>query len=305
VFLVGSARTGSTVLRKLLNRSDRICLASETHFFRWAKRSGFSAMLRANRAASGGVDERLVDDVVSRLYSPGFWIWLHRKVPPETMRERLLTTDLTERDIFATLIELYRERGCENNSVMDVIEGEKTPQHLYNVPALVEWFPECKIIHTFRDPRGIYASQLRQVQRSRWGPREALTRFLPERVADALLGPYQLVHTTLAWRDAVRLHFRYQELLGDRYILVRFEDLVARPDAELRRVCAFLGVPFHPNMLEGVDMVGSGYHDERHVGAGVDPAAADRWRSHVRPVVKTWFSVAFGGALRALGYPRG
>lgn len=261
-------------------------------------------MLRARGSSRRGADERVVDDVVSRLYAPGFWIWLHRKVPPALMRERLLATDMTERAIFATLIELYRERGCANNSGTDVIEGEKTPQHLYNVPTLDEWFPGCKIVHTFRDPRGIYASQLKQIQRSRWGPKEALARFLPERAADLLLAPYQLVHTTLAWRDAVKLHFKYRKLMGDRYILVRFEDLVTQPETELRRLCTFLGVPFQPTMLEGVDVVGSGYHDERHVGLGIDPSAADRWRSHVRPVVNTWFSLAFGRALQALGYPR-
>jgi omega-hydroxy-beta-dihydromenaquinone-9 sulfotransferase len=302
LFLVGCARTGSTVLRSVLNRSDLVCLASETHFFRWAKRSGLSAKLDAVRSAADGVDDGLVDDVISRLYSPGFWPWLRRNVPPEVVHRRLSASSLTEQAIFSMLIELYRERGCRSGR--DVIEGEKTPQHLYNVETFVEWFPGCRIIHTFRDPRGIFASQLRQLQRGRWGPKGALRRFLPERVADAILTPYQLAHTTWRWRDAVRLHRKYQALLGDRYTMVRFEDLVAQPEAEVRRMCHFLSVPFQPSMLEGVDMVGSGFHAERHIGAGLDASAAERWRSHVHPIVSTWFSLVFRGALREFGYSR-
>jgi hypothetical protein len=250
------------------------------------------------------VDDRLVDDVVSRLYSRDSWNWPRRNVPRDVMHQRLSGTALTERAVLATLIELYRERGCGSNTRSDVIEGEKTPQHLYNVETLVEWFPGCKIIHTFRDPRGIFASHLNQLKRSRWGKREALTRFLPERLADAILTPYQVAHTTWRWRDAVRLHRKYQALLGDRYLMVRFEDLVTQPEVEVRRICRFLSVPFRQSMLEGIDMVGSGSHDERHVGAGLDPSAAERWRSEVHPIVRTWFSVLFRDALRGLGYSR-
>jgi hypothetical protein len=302
-FIVGCARTGSTVLRKIVNRSDRVCLASETHFFRWARRSGLSARLRTPRPAIGA-DERLLDEVVLRLYAPDFWIWLRRKVPREVMYERLSKTNLSEQAVFSTLIALYRELGCEGNT-SDVIGGEKTPQHLYNVETLLEWFPNCRIIHTFRDPRGIFASSLQQVRRSRWGPKEALRRFVPEGVADAVLTPYQVAHTTVRWSDAVRLHYRYQRLLGDHYIMVRFEDLVSQPELEVRRICDFLSVPFQRAMLEDVDMVGSGYHEERHIGAGLDPAAADRWRAHIHPVVEAWFSIRFSRALRALGYSRG
>lgn len=304
LFLVGCARTGTTVLRKVLNRSDRVCLASETHFFRWAKRSGLSAQLEVARSATDEVDDGLVGDVVSRLYSPGFWPWLRRNVPRDVMDQRLSATALTEQAVFRTLIELYRERGCGSNKGPDVIEGEKTPQHLYNVETFVEWFPGCRIIHTFRDPRAIFASHLRQLQRSRWGPKQALLRFLPERVADAILTPYQLAHTTWRWRDAVRLHRKYEALLGDRYMMVRFEDLVTQPEAEVRRMCQFLSIPFQQPMLEDVDMVGSGFHAERHVGAGLDPSAAGRWRSHVHPLVRTWFSMVFRHALRDFGYSR-
>ncbi len=43
--------------------------------------------------------------------------------------------------------------------------GEKTPTHYKYVPTLLEWYPEAKIIHTFRDPRAILVSQLKKMQK--------------------------------------------------------------------------------------------------------------------------------------------
>ena len=40
VFIVGLPRTGSTLLRTLLNRSDRVSIAAETHFLHQFARLG-------------------------------------------------------------------------------------------------------------------------------------------------------------------------------------------------------------------------------------------------------------------------
>jgi amino acid adenylation domain-containing protein len=76
---------------------------------------------------------------------------------------------------------------------------------------------------------------------------------------------------------------------GRRHRL-RFEDLVRDPEAELRRLCAGLGLDYHPDMAEpyreararmtdGVHAEGGMLGDMKfHQHRGVDPAAAERWR---------------------------
>ncbi|HXG40435.1 MAG TPA: sulfotransferase [Candidatus Limnocylindrales bacterium] len=295
VFIVGCARTGSTLLRHLLNRHPRVAIASETHFFKLARRLGLEARLRAARPGDRAAIERVARD----LYRPEGWPWLARNVPPAELTDRLAAGEPTLRRLFTVLLELYaaRERPGETGPIL---LGEKTPEHLAMVPTLAEWFPRARFVHTFRDPRAIHASELRRRRGGHWGPKARLPR-AAGRLVDPLLGPLELVRTSLAWRDAAERDARYRRTLGERYLLVRFEDLVAQPEAAVRDVCGFLGLDWTPSILEGVDVVGSSFAASRHTGRGIDPTAAERWRT-LDPLTRAWYSLAFRGRLTRFGY---
>ena len=227
------------------------------------------------------------------------WPWIRRNVPDERLRADLLAGDLTERGVFVRLIELYVAGRCGARAR---IAGEKTPEHLSDVPALDGWFPEARFIHTFRDPRAIYASQLRRVREGRWGLKARLDR-LPAVLVDPLLAPVEALRTTVDWLRAARLHRRYRRQLGERYLLVRYEDLVTDPERELRRVCDFLGVSFDPSMIAEIDVVGSSFGTARHEGVGFDEQRATRWRQEVPAIGLGWFRLVAGRELRRFGYP--
>ena len=296
--MVGCARTGSTLLRHVLNRSPLVSIASETHFMAWSRHHRLADRLLAVRHAA---DRRTaLERLAHRFFEPDFWIWLRRNVTHEELVGRLIETDLTERAVFATLLELYGERRGGLASGEGVL-GEKTPAHLRDVPRLNAWFPNARFIHTFRDPRGIYASELRRLRQGRWGPKARLP-WLPPRLIDPLLAPAEAVSTLRAWHHASRLHRTYVALLGDRYRLVRFEDLVTSPELEVRAICEFIGIDFDRKLLEGVDVIGSSFADDRHAAAGFDPGAAERWRDEVHPIARSWFALALGRRLSRFGY---
>jgi hypothetical protein len=125
--------------------------------------------------------------------------------------------------------------------------------------------------------------------------------WFPGAVGDPLLTPIEMGHTALTWRRAARLDARYRRELGGRYLLVRFEDLIARPEVELQRVCAFLGIPFTQALLDA-RRTGSSYSDERHSGEGFDPGAADRWRRHISPAAARFLEGALGAEMARFGY---
>jgi hypothetical protein len=299
LFVVGSPRTGSTLLRHVLNRSPQICLASETHFLKSSRRLRLGERLAAVRQAPGERTRGDVDDLVRDLFGPAFWVWLRRNVEPDSFTERLLATDLTQRALFDLLLQLYVEVQCHDRPV--TIRGEKTPDHLYGVATLASWFPEARFIHTFRDPRAIYASRIVRSEDGRRGMKARLPG-VPSRVISPLLAPIEVVETSRVWLDAARLHRRHQRTLGQRYLLVRFEDLVTEPEATFRAVCEFIDIPFEAGMLEGTSVVGSSFEADRHASGGFDPRSVDRWRAHVHPLVRTWFGVVGRRELTRFGY---
>jgi hypothetical protein len=299
LFMVGCARTGSTLLRHILNRSNHVSIASETHFMNWAARERLERRLGSVRDASGDRAAAALDELVGRFYLPGAWQWVGRNVSPETLRQRLASTDLSEGATLGLLMDLYAEQQAKPPD--GLVIGEKTPSHLYHVERLIEWFPEARIVHTFRDPRAIYHSELRRRRDGRWGPKARLG-WLPVRLVDPLLAPLQAAHTTRRWLDAVHFHDAYAVALGDRYRLVRFEDLVSQPEDQVRQICDFLAIPFEPAMLDGVRVVGSSFERQRKGTAGIAPHAANRWVDAIHPLAAAWFARALGGRLRDFGY---
>jgi hypothetical protein len=299
LFIVGSPRTGSTLLRHVLNRSPAVCLASETHFLKHSRRARLHRRLADAAAGDGDVRRTAVRDVVTELLKPRFWTWPSRNLEVDSLIDRVLATDLSERALFSLLLDLYVERRCADRAV--AVRGEKTPDHLYQVATLARWFPDARFIHTFRDPRAIYASRLVRTGEGRRGMKARLPK-VPARVLDPLLAPLEVVETSRVWLDAARLHRRHARELGERYRLIRFEDLVADPRGVVTEICAFVGIPFDEHLLDETVVVGSSFEEERHAAQGFDRRSVDRWRDHVHPLVKAWFGIIGRRELRRFGY---
>lgn len=303
VFMVGCARTGSTLLRQILNRSERICIAPETHFLRRMSSVGLRKQISGLGSMSTTSNVvRLSDFMYSDQNTPttGYWGWLKRNIEREHFTRLIMASDRSDRAIFTIMLRLFAEtlRGDLND---ELVIGEKTPTHLYYVPTLFEWFPHTKVIHTFRDPRGIFVSTLKRIQEGRWGLK---TRYpsIPNWLNGPLNRPLATVFTTRTWFDAARLHRIYQRQYGDRYLLIRFEDLISDPETQIGRACQFLGVPLERKMIDEVVVVSSSYRAQRHGPRGFDPQAINRWQQHIDPMVSSWFSTVGKKQLKEFGY---
>jgi thioesterase domain-containing protein len=118
----------------------------------------------------------------------------------------------------------------------------------------------------------------------------------------------------LVWLASERCILAHLEgVPAERQARVRFEDLVRDPEPEMRRVCAFLGVDFHPAMLDPYEAGGrrmtDGVHAlskmlgdvKFHEHKGIDAEVADSWRGELGEDFlgePTWRTA------EALGYPR-
>ncbi|MGI8828606.1 MAG: sulfotransferase family protein [Candidatus Limnocylindria bacterium] len=274
VFIVGLPRTGSTLTRGMVNASPSAWVAGESNFFSkptrlgLVRKEGYAARFaRLGDLRTDDALHRIVADIYS-LRSKSFWARLQERIDASTFERRLMDTDRTPRALLDLAMEVFADGRR--------IRGEKTPHHIFHVPTLLDWFPDARIIHTFRDPRAVYVS-LRHKER---GERLSLAGRAARRLG-GWYDVYAILNLARTWTQMASLHRAYERRYPDRYALVRFEDLVRSPQATAEQLAGHLGVPYQQAMLDQV------VHNSSFMGkgaaAGIDPTVVDRWRE-VLPV---------------------
>lgn len=293
IFIAGLPRTGTTLTRNILNCSDDVGIGGESRFLVDSRRLGFQIRrgfryeVRAVGEISTDVGAKKVVDYIYGIQENNFWGKIAKNVDREEFLCRLLESDRSERSLM-DLAMAFHAKGKP-------VRGEKTPAHIYSVPTLVEWFPNAKIIHTFRDPRAIHVSQKKKPRNREMSRFKAFFQQF-----GLIFELYSSIHVISTWLHAIRLHYRYQQLYPNNYYLCKYEDLITNPDASLRKLCDFLGIDFIDTMLQQT-IVNSSFVPRNKV-QGFDTQAIDRWRKHLHPLINKWFVLWCKKQLLEFGY---
>lgn len=182
-------------------------------------------------------------------------------------------------------------RGCR-------ILSEKTPWNVLAFKELLEIFPEARFIFCVRDPRAVAASMLRVSKRAR--EQGFLSPSSTRNLAAAIK---TIKRTNEAGFEAART--------SDRVLTATYERLVADPEGETRRICAFLGLPWSGEMLrpgekkhDGERVLDGVWHYSEMYNSNPDPRRLDRWQDRLTPAQKTTVAGAFSHDenLLKLGY---
>ncbi len=163
--------------------------------------------------------------------------------------------------------------------------GDKTPNYVLQLPLLARLFPEARFVHIVRDGRDVALSV---TGIDEWGPK---------RVPGA--ARYWSQHVN-AGRTAGRM-------LGPaRYLEVRYEDLAAAPESELRSICAFYDLPFDPAMLSYYErfdeVIAPDFQPQIHQRLREPPKVVSKWRTEMTAEDRAAFEAQAGDLLAACGY---
>ncbi len=152
---------------------------------------------------------------------------------------------------------------------------ERTPDHVRHMRLISELYPGARFIHIIRDGRDVARSLLAKS----WGPDSV------EAAASE-------------WRDSVRAG-RAQAPSPARYRELRYEDLLARPDASIRSLFDWLGLGVDDAVID--QALG-----EARTALSVDatrPATeSEKWRQVFGPRELAAFERAAGDLRAELGY---
>ena len=119
--------------------------------------------------------------------------------------------------------------------------GEKTPGNLESFVMLGDLFPGSKCVQIVRDPRDVAISAW--FHNWRMNPPEA-SKIAPT-LAQFVMGFSE------RWAASVGLGLEFGAAHPDRYLDIRYGDLLAEPVPTLARLCRFLGVDDRETLVRG------------------------------------------------------
>lgn len=265
LILLGVSRSGTTLLRVIVDRSPGIAIPDESFF----------VPLLARRHGDTIDAARFLDDL-ARIPTIRTW-----GVPLEEISARV-RTGMRTGDAIAAIYQTYAARAGKSRW------GDKTPMYMRHLSLLDRLFPDAQYVHLIRDGRDAALSFLQM-------PEGSFTRTWAH--------PSTPAEFACLWRREVRDARALGLRLGQaRYHEARYEQLVADPEATVREICAFAGLPFEPSMLDytsAVDVTGKP-HQQRLL---TPPTTGVRsWRDDMQGNDIAGFEKVAGDLLGELGY---
>jgi hypothetical protein len=217
-FIIGPARSGTTLLRLMLNNHPDICVPFETHFIPDMHKF-------INKKCDIKKDKGLNLFCDKLIEHP----WFRESILPafngeNDVRDKIIgLRDRTETNIFGILYETYmRSKGKK-------IIGDKTPSYSWKLDMLRHIFPNAKFIYIVRDGRAVFLSWLK-----------------PE--VDSMKNKNEIILSEL-WNEWLNAMLEFENKNKNLILTIKYEDLVKDSKKTLETVCSFLGVTYSRDML--------------------------------------------------------
>ena len=276
LFICGPSRSGTAMLRSVLNQSRDVSLSGETHYFDDLRE-------RFGKRTLDNLNENEIDQCCDyfrrqtvRPYGKGGDAndsWISRS----SLYEQAKYINESSPSISGS--DAIFMAYCTIHGVRDSakIIGEKTPRHVFRIDDILTLIPDAKIICMVRDPRAVVASYRDWTYRGGL-PVEGNSDYIAAVAAEEQRSKssYHIVIATKMWLGAVGAATKALKKYGSSKVkIVKYEDIVKEPRIEIEQICDWLGIPYDEYLLE-IPLHNSSSSD--YIGnAGVSKAPQNRW----------------------------
>jgi len=296
IFLTGASRSGTALVRSMLNNAPNVHLAGETHYF-----DDLRAKLgeRAERVLIGE-DRRSCEDYFLALAHRPYG---HGGVPAESPLGRERLRELA--DQIGGSGDDYFEAYCRLEAEGRPRWGGKTPRHIFRLGGLLSRYPDARAICMVRDARAVVASYRDWKNQGGFdfeqdpGHRDTL-----EIERERSQKSYHIAIASMMWRSTVGAALAAKREYGaERVWIQRYEDFVLSPQETARPMIEWLGLEWDLKLLD-VPMHNSSFSNYSASG-GVSKDPLDRWRSRLSASEIGVIDRFVGQTLIDVGYERG
>ena len=272
IFMIGTQRSGSNLLRLMLNELPRIAAPHPPHILQ---------RLMPLVPNYGDLEKQenfvqLVEDVCRLVeLNPVPWegVTLNRSDIERRSRRRTLMA--VYEAVYGLLAETWEARSWCCKSLANIAY----------LPQIEAHFRSPRYIYLYRDGRDVAVS-----------------------FRKAVVGEKHFYHIAKDWASTQQLALGMRERIGpSRFFSISYESLTSEPELSMRLLCKFLGVRFNQSMLEFYksDEARRAAESSELWGNVVKPIMADNTRKFLRDAseedIRIFESVA-GDVLSTLGY---
>jgi hypothetical protein len=270
ILIVAVHRSGTTLLRFMLNSSPRIYIPPESDFIPYY----------FGRDPEGELSEERIARLLETTFTRYRFVkeWQGDRPSPQAFLNAM--PGRTPAAFLDTLYGAYaQQRGA-------VRWGDKTPIYTSYIDLIQCIFPQAQFVHIIRDGRDAALSML-----EKWGQRDF---------------HIDICFAAHNWRRRIRQARASGARLGaDQYYELRYERLVGDAETELRSLCDFLSEPYVPEMAEPHRLGRERLRpNDFHAPVRQPPNTkrVGRWREEMTAADQRLFQRIAGDLLGELGY---
>ncbi len=263
-FIVGCARSGTTLLRDLLRSHPRLTIPNESHFI--------PAFYHCYGNPKSVREAVVIARAILRLQYVQAWA-----LP---MTEQTFADCRTYDEIISRIYQAWARKEGKPRW------GDKTPHYVTRIPVLAKAFPDARFIHIYRDGRDVARSWIR----ARFGPQNVFT-------------------AAQDWKARVTAGRQSGLALPrHRYLEVKYETLLERPEETMQKVCLFLDELYDPAVLQRNLQPGrrrASLFGGRDLGLrerAIIQTNSDKWKAGMSSADQLLFESVAGDLLQELGY---
>ena len=270
-FIIGSGRSGNTLLRSILSGNSDISIPPESYRLPFAIKK-FHIF-----------NNRNWEDVVSQVLKEfedckEFYTW---KINIKDVQKRLENIENSKRSLSNIFDELFCAYS-EKHSAGSKIWGDKTPMNTLYLDWISTVFPHSKFIHIIRDGRDVASSYLKM-----------------ERYDNIL-------EAANRWINSIDLAQSFGSKIKDNYMEIRYEDLVTSPKDVIKNTCDFLDINYDSKMLDHTKQVEKlGDTDKSHHSNLSKPISSEsigKWKNNLSESDQESITKLLHKHLHRLGY---
>jgi len=259
IFIVGSSRSGTTMMGRILGNHQGVFTFKELHFF---------GTIWTNHSESD-LDRKQQIDLLSRLLC----IEKNGLFQQDNISDfnNKASAILANKNVPNPLniYELFLAKITSDNKCL--IACDQTPKNMYYLSEILSYFPNAKVINMVRDQRDVLLSQ-----KNKWKRRFLGASAIPLSEAFRSYINYHPILSAKIWNSS--LEYTAKFINNSRVRVVRFEDLLVEPIRIVKDLCQFLEIDFNKKMLK-VPVIGSSTQQDVKNQFLIDSSKKEKWKN--------------------------